>query len=359
MRKNYRIFLLMLCVVLTLSFSSVQIVFADTAADGNSDAAEEVVISAPSGVKALSSGKTTIKVSWKKVNGAEKYQVYRYNSKSKTWKLAKTTANLSVKFTGLAKSTTYKYKVRAMAGGQKSDFSASVTSKTGVVTKISLNSSSEKMYRDQYCQLWATVTAKAPSKTVKWTSSNKKVVTVNSSGIVTAQGAGTATITAKAHNGAAATCKFTIYRKTYAECYQQEMLRLVNKFRAENGAGKLTYADYIQPAADLRAVEAWYWPELGHSRYTKNGYLDDCESVFDDLNLVFEYYGAGENLAWNSQSFNDPKKAASVYFNNWKNSPGHRANMLNKSITSMATAYVYNINTSKYAGASVQLFLIQ
>lgn len=142
MRKNHRIFLLMLCIALTLSLGGAQLAFADTFDGESISAAEETAVSAPSGVKALSSGTTTIKVSWNKAAGAEKYQVYRYYSKTKSWKLVKTTSALSVKFTGLAKSTTYKYKVRALAGGNKSAFSASVSSKTGVVTKISLNASS-------------------------------------------------------------------------------------------------------------------------------------------------------------------------------------------------------------------------
>lgn len=357
MRKNNRILLLILCLTLVFSLGGVQTVFAATETGGSS-AAAETAISAPSSVKALSSGKTTIKVSWKKVAGAEKYQVYRYYSKTKSWKLAKTTTATSVKFTGLAKSTTYKYKVRAVAGEKKSAFSTVVSSKTGVVTKISLNTSSETIYRDQSYQLKATVTAKAPSKTVKWTSSNTKVATVSSSGKVTAKGAGTATITAKAHNGAAATCKITIDSRTFAECYQQEMLSLVNEFRAENGVKPLTYADYIQPAADLRALEAWQRPDLGHSRYTKTGSLGSCFTVFSDLNLSFTYRGAGENLAWRTNYIKDPKTAAKTYFTQWKNSPGHRANMLDARFTSMATAYVYDSNTSYYAGASVQLFLM-
>lgn len=359
MRKKDCAIFLMICVMLVTSLSSAQIVFADTAGSGNDgQPAVETVISAPSGVKALSSGKTAIKVSWKKTAGAETYQVYRYYSKTKRWKLAKTTTAGSVKFTGLAKNTIYKYKVRALAGGQKSAFSAMVTSKTGVVTKISLNASGETLYRDQYCQLQAKVTAKAPSKKVRWTSSDKKVATVSSTGKVTAQGPGKATITATAHNGAAAVCRITVDSRTFAACYQQEMLRLVNQFRAENGARALVYADEIQAAADLRVMEAWQQPELGHSRYTKDGSLGRYYTVFDDLGLALSSRGSGENLAWNSRYVKDPKDAAKMYFDQWKNSPGHRANMLNTSYTSMATAYVYRPDASRYAGTSVQLFLM-
>lgn len=69
MRKNNRILLLILCLTLVFSLGGVQTVFAATETGGSS-AAAETAISAPSSVKALSSGKTTIKVSWKKVVGA-------------------------------------------------------------------------------------------------------------------------------------------------------------------------------------------------------------------------------------------------------------------------------------------------
>jgi uncharacterized protein YjdB len=45
---------------------------------------------------------------------------------------------------------------------------------------------------------------------VTWTSSNKKIATVNSSGKVTAKKKGSCTITATTHNGKTATCTVTV-----------------------------------------------------------------------------------------------------------------------------------------------------
>ena len=61
--------------------------------------------------------------------------------------------------------------------------------------------------------LKATVGPKsAGNKTVKWTSSNKKVATVTSKGVVKAKKEGTVTITATAKDGSGkkATCKITV-----------------------------------------------------------------------------------------------------------------------------------------------------
>ena len=61
---------------------------------------------------ALSSGKP--KVSWKAVEGATEYKVYRATSKTGTYSLVKTTTNLSFKNTSAVKNKTYYYKVIAV-----------------------------------------------------------------------------------------------------------------------------------------------------------------------------------------------------------------------------------------------------
>jgi len=58
-------------------------------------------------------------------------------------------------------------------------------------------------------QLKATIPKHTLTK-LKWSSSNKAVATVNNSGLVTAVGLGTTTITVKTHNGKKATCKVTV-----------------------------------------------------------------------------------------------------------------------------------------------------
>ena len=79
--------------------------------------------------------------------------------------------------------------------------------------------------------LTAKVTGK--SKSVTWTSSNKKIATV-SKGVVTAKAAGTVTITAKA-NGKTAKCTVTVKQPNYRALYKKFLAKSTVK------GGKDTY----------------------------------------------------------------------------------------------------------------------
>lgn len=353
--KKLKTLILTLCVVFTVNMTAAQAVFA-AESDTGVNMYQQSEIRVPSSVKAVSSGANSIKLSWKKVSGADKYQIYSCDTKSNTWKRVRTTAKTETTFTGLSKNTTYQYKVRVVDAGKTSEFSSEVSSKTGVVTKISLNRSSKCIYGSETFTLKATVTAKAPSKTVRWTSADESIAEVSTSGKVTAKGKGTVKITAEAHNGAVASCMVTVGTE-FDKAFQQEMLRLVNELRKQKGLPSIKYAYEIQAATDTRAYEAWAYKKLGHMRYNKYGKEVPFNSVYEDLGLKISYSGTGENLAWRSNSFADPVAAARAYFEQWKNSPSHRENILRKGIKSMAVSYIYR-HGPEYAGASAQLFLM-
>ena len=85
------------------------------------------------------------------------------------------------------------------------------------VTKVKLNKTKSTMTVGKKQTLKATVTPKkASSKAVVWKSSNTKVATVTSKGVVKAKKAGTVTITATAKDGSGKkeTCKVTVKKKT-------------------------------------------------------------------------------------------------------------------------------------------------
>ena len=77
------------------------------------------------GSNAAASGK--VKLTWDKVDNAEKYEVYRATSKSGKYTLMKTTTGTSYTNTSATVGKTYYYKVRAVAGTIKSDYSEIVT----------------------------------------------------------------------------------------------------------------------------------------------------------------------------------------------------------------------------------------
>lgn len=81
------------------------------------------------------------------------------------------------------------------------------------VTGITLNKNTAELKSDTTLTLKATIKpSNATDKTLTWSSSNKKVATVNSKGVVTPVGKGTATITVKSENGLKDTCKVTVYQ---------------------------------------------------------------------------------------------------------------------------------------------------
>lgn len=67
----------------------------------------------PTGVKAVSAGYKSIKISWKKVSGASGYEVYRSTSKNGTYSLVSRTKKTYLTNTGRATGKKYYYKVRA------------------------------------------------------------------------------------------------------------------------------------------------------------------------------------------------------------------------------------------------------
>lgn len=78
-------------------------------------------------------------------------------------------------------------------------------------TSVSLNYTSCTMNVGNTKQLSATVyPTNATNKSVTWSSSDSQVVSVSSSGKLTAKGPGVATITAKTSNGKTKTCKVTV-----------------------------------------------------------------------------------------------------------------------------------------------------
>ena len=85
-------------------------------------------------------------LTWNKVPTATKYEIYRYDSKTKKWKSIKKVTGLTYKNTGLTKSREYTYKVRAIreAGGKTATGDFSSTKK--ITAKAYLTESVHPMY---------------------------------------------------------------------------------------------------------------------------------------------------------------------------------------------------------------------
>ena len=77
-------------------------------------------------------------------------------------------------------------------------------------TKVALKPNQATLEIGDTLQLKAVLPSKTASNKIAWASSNKRVATVSKKGLVTAVGAGTATITVKTFNGKKATCQVTV-----------------------------------------------------------------------------------------------------------------------------------------------------
>ncbi len=115
------------------------------------------------------------------------------------------------------------------------------------VTSIKLNKSSATLYTGKTLTLKPTIKpSDATDKTLKWTTSSKKIATVSSKGVIKAIAPGTATITAITENGLKATCKITVRQsvtgvdlnKNIATVYAGEKLTLKASVLPSNAYNK-------------------------------------------------------------------------------------------------------------------------
>lgn len=95
------------------------------------------------------------------------------------------------------------------SNGKKATCKVTVVKSSKKSTSIKLNAKTMSLNKGAYKQLKATITKNSTDK-VTWSSSNKKVATVDKNGVVAGVKKGTATITAKTSSGKKATCKVTV-----------------------------------------------------------------------------------------------------------------------------------------------------
>ena len=93
-----------------------------------------------SGVTATVKSKTSVRISWNKVAGADGYKVYRKTGKDGSWKKIKTTTSTSYKDTGRKAGKTYYYRVKAYKKSSSqttySKYSSSVKYVGGTPAKV-------------------------------------------------------------------------------------------------------------------------------------------------------------------------------------------------------------------------------
>lgn len=125
---------------------------------------------------------------------------------------------------------------------------------------------------------------------------------------------------------------------TTNKSYTQQVVDLVNAERAKEGLSALTIDPQVEKAAAVRANEIQ--SNFDHTR--PNGRSFSTALTEQGVN----YRGAGENIAWGQRT---PQEVVTA----WMNSPGHRANIMNKSYTHIGVGNTQNSSGTQYW---VQLF---
>lgn len=97
-----------------------------------------------------------------------------------------------------------------MKSGASAKYTVNVQKGKVVTKSLKLNAKSKTLLKGKKAALKVTRNPISATEKITWSSSNKKVVTVDKNGKITAKKAGTATITAKASNGKKASCKVTV-----------------------------------------------------------------------------------------------------------------------------------------------------
>ncbi len=113
--------------------------------------------------------------------------------------------------------------------------------------------------------------------------------------------------------------------------YEQEVVRLVNEIRQQNGLNTLSVNTELSKVAGIKAQDMHDNRYFSHTSPTYG-------SPFDMMKQFgISYRTAGENIAMGQQT---PQAVVDA----WMNSDGHRANILNASYTQIGMGYVADGN---------------
>jgi len=123
-----------------------------------------------------------------------------------------------------------------------------------------------------------------------------------------------------------------------AASYEQQVLELVNEQRANYGLAPLSYSK------ELEAVAYAHSKDMAQNNYFNHTNLSG-QSPFDRIHAAgISYRSAAENIAAGQKT---PQEVVSA----WMNSAGHRANILNSSVTKMGVGI--------YSGGSYGIYWTQ
>lgn len=213
-----------------------------------------------------------------------------------------------------------KVTIKVLVEGKSASFVLEVLKKNELIKLQSLEivSASTTMEISTSQQLTIKKTPIDANETIEFISSDTSILTVSSSGKITAKAVGSATVTVRnSSNTMKSSVTIRVVNTLEIERLIKEVFKLTNQERVNAGLPALTYSDALQKGAMIRAEEIIQ--SFSHTRPDGSKFY----TVFDD---TYAYRMIGENLAAGFTS-------ASSVVNAWMNSEGHRANILKDGYT--------------------------
>ncbi len=178
-----------------------------TTKDGNKTATCNVTVKIPA-TKVTVSSKQVYVVKGKSVS--VKAYVQPLDTTDKVEWTSSNTKVATVKNGKISAKKVGKATITAKAGDKTAKVTVNVVKKAAKAKSVKLNKKAATLKVGKKITLTAKINPTKSTDTLKWSSSNKKVATVDQYGVVTAKKAGTATITVKTSSGKKATCKITV-----------------------------------------------------------------------------------------------------------------------------------------------------
>jgi uncharacterized protein YkwD len=140
--------------------------------------------------------------------------------------------------------------------------------------------------------------------------------------------------------------------------FDTEMLALINQDRAANGLGPLQAQPLIGAIAEDAPYLGCGYPvagraaDMGNRNYFSHTILNcGTQTVFDMLRAsLVPFLSAAENIGW-EQGTTDPGTAARVLNDQFMNSPGHRANILDPNVTHVGVGSWHTEAAQTWSGA--------
>jgi uncharacterized protein YkwD len=119
-----------------------------------------------------------------------------------------------------------------------------------------------------------------------------------------------------------------------ASGYENVLLREINQVRSQNGLGALRTSRALAEAAEFHSRSMATRGFFAHESADGSSFWKRVERFYPSRG--FNYWSAGENLAYGS-----PSMSADGAVRAWMNSPGHRANILSTSWTEIGIGAVH------------------